>query len=275
VSATPDGALDNRLGRLLDFAEPTSEDVCLDLAYGGEPAAEAMSSRAGSVTVADVAPRPAPRDDLSAPAVRADSRALPYRDGAFSLIMVRFSLLRLPDPVRSLREMLRVCRPGGELIIADLIRRACTAVDRDRLERLRDPGHPAIPTLDGLTELLADAGAEVRRLEVFTVESPAEPWLAGANDARATVQLRQALTAEVDGGPRTGARPRMIGGELWFTRTLAHIAAVPAPPGSADRQGAAARTGLAGRLRAPEAPPPAGPARTPPAGSRRPGPPPR
>lgn len=243
ASTTPDGALGNRLGRLLDFAEPTSEDVCLDLTHGGTPVAEAMGSRARSVTVADVAPRPASRHGLPVPAVRADSRALPYRDGAFSLILVRFPLLRLPDPARSLREMSRVCRPGGRLVIADLIRR--TGAAADRLERLRDPGHPPIPTLDGLTELLADAGAEVRRLEVFTVESPAEPWLAGAKDARAAVQLRQALTAEIDGGPPTGARPRMIGGELWFTRTLAHIAAVPVPPGSADGQGPM-RAGLAG-----------------------------
>jgi SAM-dependent methyltransferase len=218
--------LSTDLSRLVDFAEPTPDDVCLDISRHGRRLAEEMASRARSVTVVDAAPQPTGPAGRPAATVRADAGALPFRDDSFTLITVRFSLYRLPDARQALREMLRVCRPGGHLIIADLIRR--NSIDRDRLERLRDPGHPPIPSLGGLTELLTDAGAEVRRLHVFTIERPAEPWLAGAGDERAAVQLRQALTAEVDGGPQTGARPRMIGGELWFTQSLAHVAAAMA-----------------------------------------------
>ncbi|MBC6460113.1 class I SAM-dependent methyltransferase [Actinomadura sp. HBU206391] len=230
-AAVSDGSLSTDLSRLVQFAEPTHDDVCLDISRRGRRLAEAMASRTRAVTVVDAAPQPTAPADPPAVTVRADARALPYRNGSFTLVTVRFSLYRLPDARQSLREMLRVCGPTGRLIIADLIRRDSIG-DRDRIERLRDPGHPTTPSLDELTGLLTDAGAEVRRLDVFTIERPAEPWLAGAGDERAAVQLRQALTAEVDGGPRTGVRPRMIGGELWFTQTLAHVAAAPA--GRAD-----------------------------------------
>jgi SAM-dependent methyltransferase len=219
-----DDALGTDLSRLVDFAEPALDDVCLDISLNCRRLAEAIAPRTRAVTVVDAAPQPTPPAGPPALTVRADASALPYRDDSFTLITVRFSLFRLADPRQALREMLRVCRPGGRLIIADMVRRRSTG-DRDRIERLRDPGHPSTLSLDGLTELLAGVGAEVRRLDVFTVERPAEPRLAGARDERAAVQVRQALTAEVDGGPKTGARPRVIGGELWFTQSLAHVAA--------------------------------------------------
>jgi SAM-dependent methyltransferase len=161
------------------------------------------------------------------PTVRADATALPYRDGSFSLVTARFALFGMGDPQRVLRELLRVCRPGGRLVIADLVRPNLSGPDRDRLERLRDPDHPGTPSIARLTDLIVSAGANIRRLDVFTVERPVEPWLAGARDPDTAERIRDALFDEVDGGPPTGAKPRIIGGELWFTQTWAHVAAEP------------------------------------------------
>jgi ubiquinone/menaquinone biosynthesis C-methylase UbiE len=180
----------------------------------GDSALAAHADRAGAS--ADLIP------------VRAAATALPYRTSTFTLVTLRCSLHRLADPVAAVREMLRVSRPGGRLIVANLVRRNSAAFERDRLERLRDPAHTGTPSVARLTGLLTDAGADVRRLDVFTVERPAEPWLAGACDDTSATKIRAALIAEVDGGPCTGARPRMIGGELWFTQSWAHLAATHA-----------------------------------------------
>ncbi|MEO3829436.1 methyltransferase domain-containing protein [Actinomadura sp. B10D3] len=160
--------------------------------------------------------------------VKADAAALPYRDNSFSLVTARFSLYTLGDPDHVLRELLRVCRPGGRVIIADLVRGNLAGPDRDRIERLRDPGHPGTPSIARLTEMITSAGGSIRRLDVFTVERPVEPWLAGTGEAVAE-RIRTALLSEVDGGPRTGSKPRIIGGELWFTQSWAHVAAEPIP----------------------------------------------
>ncbi|NDU74889.1 methyltransferase domain-containing protein [Actinomadura sp. DSM 109109] len=182
---------------------------------------------ASGVTREDRRPRPA-RPAAREP-IKADATALPYRDNTFSLVTARFSLYNLGDPGDVLRELLRVCRPGGRVVIADLVRGNLAGPERDRIERLRDPGHPGTPSIARLTEMITSVGGSIRRLDVFTVERPAEPWLAGARDGDAADRIREALLAEVDGGPRTGAKPRVIGGELWFTQSWAHVAAEPIP----------------------------------------------
>jgi SAM-dependent methyltransferase len=263
------------LRRLLEFAEPGGDDVCLDVARGPGPMPAALEARVRHVTAVRATPDPPPApvggrargDSLATgpvriasditsaiagdqdrraphraqvdrpprrspdplPTVRADAVALPYRDASFSLVTARFSLYALGEPRRVLRELLRVCRPDGRLVIADLVRSDLAGPDRDRIERLRDPDHPGTPSISTVTELITSAGASIRRLDVFTVERPVEPWLAGARDEVAAERIRTELIEEVDGGPRTGAKPRLIGGELWFTQTWAHIAAEPEP----------------------------------------------
>jgi SAM-dependent methyltransferase len=261
------------LGRLLDFAQPTNDDVCLDVAYGPGPVAAALRPRVRYVTSVDAGPRFEPRHpgrraapdtapyalpptrypgraparpapaatagtaapprppgrSAAAHPVLASTLALPYRDRAFTLVTAQLALHSLADPLTAVREMLRVCRPDGRLVVAGRVQAsAANAANaaRDRLERLRDPAHAGTPSLSRLTHLLAQAGADVRRLDVFVVERPAEPWLAGCDGAVAD-RIRSALLTEIDGGPRTGVRPRLIGGELWFTQSWAHIAATP------------------------------------------------
>ncbi|WP_067801921.1 class I SAM-dependent methyltransferase [Actinomadura formosensis] len=177
-----------------------------------------------SATREDHRPHPVGPDR---PTIKADATALPYRDNTFSLVTARFSLYNLGDPDHVLRELLRVCRPDGRVVIADLVRGNLAGPERDRIERLRDPDHPGTPSIARLTELITSAGGSIRRLDVFTVERPVEPWLAGACDDAAADRIREALLDEVDGGPKTGAKPRVIGGELWFTQSWAHVAAEP------------------------------------------------
>ncbi|SEG92309.1 Methyltransferase domain-containing protein [Thermomonospora echinospora] len=248
-------AVSPHVDRLVDFTEPSPADECLDLSHGRGPLPAALEPLVRRVTAVDTTqvtagttgPLPVPRGSGSggrtptvlfdrsrthgggpgSSAVRADACALPYRDGTFTLVTSRFSLRRLGDPAQVLREMVRVCRPGGRVVIAEAVRPAYDAPERDRLERLRDPGHPGLATVDGLTRLLAEAGAHVRRLERINVERPLEPWLADAPDPHGADDIRHALVNEVDGGPRTGARPRVIGGEMWFTQTWAYLAAEP------------------------------------------------
>lgn len=49
--------------------------------------------------------------------VRLDIQRLPLRDGAFDFILCIHVLEHIPDDFAAMREMLRVCRPGGRAII--------------------------------------------------------------------------------------------------------------------------------------------------------------
>jgi SAM-dependent methyltransferase len=49
-----------------------------------------------------------------------DARALPFEDGSFDFVYCRFLLEYLSARQRAVEEMVRVCRPGGRVLLQDL-----------------------------------------------------------------------------------------------------------------------------------------------------------
>ncbi|GAA2663436.1 MULTISPECIES: demethylmenaquinone methyltransferase [Actinosynnema] len=54
------------------------------------------------------------------PKVAADALHLPFRDGAFDAVTVSFGLRNFQDTEAALREMARVVRPGGRLVVCEV-----------------------------------------------------------------------------------------------------------------------------------------------------------
>ncbi|ACU40481.1 demethylmenaquinone methyltransferase [Actinosynnema pretiosum subsp. pretiosum] len=54
------------------------------------------------------------------PKVAADALHLPFRDGAFDAVTVSFGLRNFEDTEAALREMARVVRPGGRLVVCEV-----------------------------------------------------------------------------------------------------------------------------------------------------------
>jgi SAM-dependent methyltransferase len=81
--------------------------------------------RARGVAVVGVDPTPAliatarVRDDRGT-YVRGRAEWLPFPDSAFDLVVSYLSLIDIPDAQAAIREMVRVLRPGGTMLIANL-----------------------------------------------------------------------------------------------------------------------------------------------------------
>jgi demethylmenaquinone methyltransferase/2-methoxy-6-polyprenyl-1,4-benzoquinol methylase len=55
----------------------------------------------------------------SVPLVAADALALPFADGSFDAVTISFGLRNIVDPSAALREMARVVKPGGRLVVCE------------------------------------------------------------------------------------------------------------------------------------------------------------
>lgn len=49
----------------------------------------------------------------------ADTTSLPFTDNTFDLVTVAFGIRNVVDPLAGLKEMARVCRPGGEIAVLE------------------------------------------------------------------------------------------------------------------------------------------------------------
>lgn len=69
--------------------------------------------------------------------------SLPYPDNAFDIVTCRLVAHHFPSLAPSLKEMARVLKPGGQLLIVDIISPEAPALAHfiNRFEVLRDPSH--------------------------------------------------------------------------------------------------------------------------------------
>jgi ubiquinone/menaquinone biosynthesis C-methylase UbiE len=137
-------------------------------------------------------------------------------------VVTRFSLHHFEDPLPPLREMVRALRPGGRLVVHDLIASTDPVVARaqDHIEKLRDPSHLRMPCAGAVGNWLANLGLAITRLEARVVPRPVEQWLAQARTpAESAAQIRHAFHRELTGGVATGLQPHEHDDELWFRQT--------------------------------------------------------
>lgn len=98
----------------------------LDVAAGNGNATLAAARRGAQVTstdyVAALLDRGAERlaaERLSATMRVADAEVLPFADGAFDAVVSTFGVMFAPDQARAAAELVRVCRPGGRIGLAN------------------------------------------------------------------------------------------------------------------------------------------------------------
>jgi ubiquinone/menaquinone biosynthesis C-methylase UbiE len=98
----------------------------LDVAAGNGNASLAAARRWCTVTSTDYVPalladgrRRAEGDRLPIAFQEADAEALPFDDGTFDVVLSSFGVMFAPDHGRAARELVRVCRRGGRIGLAN------------------------------------------------------------------------------------------------------------------------------------------------------------
>jgi demethylmenaquinone methyltransferase / 2-methoxy-6-polyprenyl-1,4-benzoquinol methylase len=91
---------------------------CLDLAAGTGVSTEELATSGAAVVGADLSlGMLAAGAHRGVPLLAADALALPFADGAFDAVTISFGLRNIVDTDAALRELARVTRPGGRMVI--------------------------------------------------------------------------------------------------------------------------------------------------------------
>ena len=100
--------------------------------------------------------------------VRADVQHLPFQDGTFDAVVASLIFCCVPDPIRGLREVARVCRPEGSVVLLEHGRTS------GLLGLLLDAVDPLVAWLGQgehlnrrTEELVRAAGLAIERVETF------------------------------------------------------------------------------------------------------------
>jgi SAM-dependent methyltransferase len=234
--STAPGIRDEEALRLLVRASGASaDDTVLDVACGPGPVAAAFARVARQVTGIDLTPAMIERARAHAREQELDNvtftvgdvRPLPYEAGAFSLVVSRFAFHHFPDPGAVLREMVRVCAPGGRVVVADaaVSPDATRAAAYNRMEKLRDPSHVRALSLAELAGLFERAGLPAPvvtrcelRAEVESLLSRSFPAPGDADRVRAQFEASLADDA-------MGVGARRVDGAIHFAYPVAILVA--------------------------------------------------
>jgi demethylmenaquinone methyltransferase / 2-methoxy-6-polyprenyl-1,4-benzoquinol methylase len=114
---------DRRWRRLVvDAVDPRPGQTVLDLAAGTGTSSQPFADRGAQVVPCDfslgmleVGKRSRPHLSFTA----GDGTRLPFADATFDAVTISFGLRNIVDPDAGLREMRRVTRPGGRLVVCE------------------------------------------------------------------------------------------------------------------------------------------------------------
>jgi ubiquinone/menaquinone biosynthesis C-methylase UbiE len=178
----------NALQLLVEFSGATASDTVLDVACGGgnvvcafAPAVEHATGLDMTPAMLDSARKLAAQKGLGNVSWKlGQADALPYPDACFSIVVTRFSLHHILEPLAVLREMARVCVPGGRVLVADMHASsdALKAAAFNRMELLRDPSHVRALGVEELKALFPAAGLPQPEVAFYELRDELENLLA-------------------------------------------------------------------------------------------------
>jgi len=165
-AASPTARSEDILERIVRAARPAASDNALDVACGPGTLACGLARLVRHATGIDLTPAmlEQARKTQAAQGIanvswdQGNVTALAYADAQFDIVTCRFAFHHFPEPLPVLREMRRVCRAGGRVVVADSAPRAGKDEAFNAMERLRDPSHTRALPPEEMASLFLAAG---------------------------------------------------------------------------------------------------------------------
>ena len=210
----------------VDFAKPQSSDAALDVACGPGAFVLALAPRLHFAWGVDLTPEmlrrarayQAEKQISNAAFVRGDAEQLPFPDGRFDLVSCQCSFHHMPKPQLVLREMIRVAKPEGRLLVIDPLAPESESkfAIYNRIEVLRDPSHTLTVRLTEFLRWFDEEGLEILRQSVRRRQRSFNNWMLRGGHAPGTkkyVETRK-LMEDSMAGDRAGFSAQAQGEDI-------------------------------------------------------------
>ncbi len=242
-----DGGLDrkreddrNRIRHLLNFAKLSSALKLLDVGTGiGILPLMLAEDGADSVVGIDVSPAMlelAEYQRLSKPSAStqkvsyrlAPAQSLPFHDERFDGVICRLVLHHARKPERIIKEVVRVLKPGGILILAELLSvdNPVKRATQNAIEERRNPSHIAAHSAEHYNKLITDAGLVIEAKDTVSFDRELEEWLTAYKTDRADATIvREMIEAGLE-TDAAGINARRQGNTLVFEQRMYYVKAI-------------------------------------------------
>jgi demethylmenaquinone methyltransferase/2-methoxy-6-polyprenyl-1,4-benzoquinol methylase len=107
---------------VISAVDPRPGELVLDLAAGTGTSSQPFADRGATVVPCDFSLgmlKVGKQARPSLPFTAGDGTRLPFADDTFDAVTISFGLRNIVDPVTGLRELRRVTRPGGRLVVCE------------------------------------------------------------------------------------------------------------------------------------------------------------
>lgn len=212
--------------RIADAAGEAGKGHVLDLACGPGIVTAALAERAAAVVAFDATPEMLRRARARCEKAglsnvtfeQGNAEALPFEEGSFDGIVTRLAIHHFEHPARVIREMYRTLKPGGTMVIADVI----VSEDRDEaelqnaIEIIRDPSHIRMLPESELLGSIRDAGFSIVSEDGWDKAREFEEWMGIVNDPQRVGPLRTVAHALAEAGRTAGMGLSIDRGKIVF-----------------------------------------------------------
>jgi SAM-dependent methyltransferase len=198
------------LGALAQLVPEDAGASWIEVACGPGLVAREIAGRVGSVRGVDLTPAmlETARREAAARGIgnvefsEGDATALRFDGDGFDGAITRFSLHHIPAPARVVAEMARVVRPGGLVVVGDLVTDADAdaAAWHQEIDRLRDPSHWATLGPARLRAIGEAAGLMLDSERIAPIELDFDEWLERGSGGAAAASLIDRLVADPPAG---------------------------------------------------------------------------
>ena len=221
------------LNRIVQWAGTGPDDTVLDVACGPGLLACAFARVAKHATGIDMTPamleqaRKTQQEQglKNVSWLPGNVYSLPFPPAQFSIASSRFVFHHLEDPLAALKEMKRVCKPSGRIVVADMAPHPAKADALNAAERLRDPSHVRALPVDELRGLFTQAGLGTPQVTSYRMEGELEDLLSRSFPNEGDAERLRRMYADSIASDSLDLNTRQENGKIYYSLPVAVLVA--------------------------------------------------